>query len=165
MNAVPPIVPTLSGTNRSLAEALAAIPTWTDLGPRERRDLASAVTTAARMLGLPPAAVPCDVAWLNGRLFDRPPAAYVMGVGRHRNVVSGLRTVLRRMGLHAERGYGADGLSEGWLTFLAPLHRAQWSCLAQFGRHCSGRGIEPTGVHADVFTAWAEHDAHARLGR
>ena len=38
MNAVPPIVPTLSGTNRSLAEALAAIPTWTDLGPRERRD-------------------------------------------------------------------------------------------------------------------------------
>ena len=105
------------------------------------------------------------MAWLNGRLFDRPPAAYVMGVGRHRNVVSGLRTVLRRMGLHAERGYGADGLSEGWLTFLAPLHRAQWSCLAQFGRHCSGRGIEPTGVDADVFTAWAEHDAHARLGR
>lgn len=150
----------------SFAAALAAIGTWSDLDPDARRDLTSAVTTAARMLGLPPAAVPCDIVWLNQRLFDRPPAAYGMSTGRHRNVLSGLRAVLRRMGLHAEQGYGAIGLSEGWLAFMAPIHnKAQRACLAQLGRFCSECGIEWAGADADVFAAWAEQDSHTRLGR
>jgi hypothetical protein len=87
-----------TSTPLTFADALRCIESWTDLPDLRRRDLASALRTASRFVGLPPAAIPCDCAFLNDRLFERPPKAQGVSARRFSNVVSGVRTVMRRLG-------------------------------------------------------------------
>src|SRR4051812_17579483 len=88
-------------TPQSFAQVALLVPSWPDLSDRRRRDMTSALLATARMLGRPLNTVPCDVGWLNARLFRRPPAAFGIGAKRFRNIMSGLREVLRRLGCHA----------------------------------------------------------------
>ncbi|WP_408611846.1 hypothetical protein, partial [Falsiroseomonas oryzae] len=125
----------------TFAEALAAISNWTDLDETRRRDLASALRSAARMLSLPPAAVPCDPAWLNERLFQHTPATFGITQGRFRNVVSGLRAVLRRLGTHAPDRRTHRDLPGEWQALLAAVPEArQRGALAALARHCAMAG-------------------------
>ncbi|MXP66076.1 site-specific integrase [Roseomonas sp. M0104] len=150
----------------SFAAALAAVAGWSDLAETRRRDLASALSMAAKMLGLPSAAVPCDTAWLNARLFQRPAAAFGMGPRRFANIVGGLRAVLRRLGRHApHRPSGAD-LSPAWAALLSyDLHAGQTGGLRAFARACTASGVAPDAVSDATLAAWAATERQTRLGQ
>jgi integrase len=159
-----PLVSVASPVPPSFAIAANQVMAWTELPETRRRDMASALMTAARMLGLPPEAVPCEVAWLNARLFQRPPASFGIGARRFRNVMSDLRAVLRRLGLHAERGYGEVGLPEAWRDLLGGIrHPAQRAGLRAFARFCAGRSLGPAEISDQVLAAYAAEDAASRL--
>jgi integrase len=148
----------------SFSAALALIPTWADLSKTRRRDLASALNTAAGMLQLPPSAISCDPGWLNARLFDRPPAAFGLGVRRFQNILSGVRAVLRRLGHHAPHVLGDAGLPESWRLLLAGApHRALGAGLKRFARYCATRGLEPAEVTDPILIAFVAGDTATRI--
>lgn len=148
----------------SFAEALAAIPTWADLDETRRRDLASALRSAARMLALPPAAIPCDPAWLNERLFQRTPATFGITFGRYRNIVSGLRAVLRRLGTHSPDRRSRRDLPAAWQALLDVVPRpGQRGALAALARHCAAAGIAPQAMDDAALAAFVEAERASRL--
>ncbi|MDT8333183.1 site-specific integrase [Roseomonas gilardii] len=160
-----PAPPALVSAVPSFADAAAAVAGWGDLPATRRRDLRSALTTAARLLERPPSAVPCDVAWLNETLFGKPPGAHHMGARGFGNMVSGLRTVLRRLDLHAPDQRTLEGMSPAWKTLLGHARQeAQAACLKQLARYCAGQGTEPDTMSDAVLAGWAAADRRLRLG-
>lgn len=148
----------------SFAEALAVMRSCADLDETRRRDLASALCSAARMLAMPLAAIPCDPAWLNERLFHRTPATFGISVGRFRNVVSGLRAVLRRVGTHSPDHRSQRDLPAEWLTLLAVVPRpGQRGALTALARHCAARDIGPEATDNAVLAAFVEAERGSRL--
>lgn len=148
----------------TFAEALHEIGLWSDLVEVRRRDLASALRTASRMLGLPPAAVPCDAAWLNAHMFEKTPATFGISHGRFRNVVAGLRAVLRRLGTHAPDLRTHHDLPAAWQALLAVVpHPAKRGALAAFARFCAAAGSGPEGVTDAVLAAFVEAERRTRL--
>lgn len=152
-------VPTLT-----FAEARARIATWTDLSETRRRDMTSALATVAKILGKPEAMIPCDVPWLNRHLFNEAPSVLDKTRGRFGNVVSLLRAVLRRLGVHAPEIRGDADLPQDWRALLAlvPMD-AQRSCLRGFGRYCASIGVMPAQVSDILLAEFAAHDAATRL--
>ena len=148
----------------TFAEALTAIHTWTDLDETRRFDLTSALRSAARMLALPPSAIPCNPAWLNERLFRHTPATFGISGGRFRNVISGLRTVLRRLGAHAPDRRSPRDLPEAWQGVLAAVPSpGQRGALTALARHCAEAGIGPEGVDDSVLATFVEAERATRL--
>jgi integrase len=167
MNAISPsepVLPAMSPAVRNFADALAALDSWADLSATRRRDLATALTTISRALRLPAGAVPCDVAWLNERLFSVEPAVLGFSAARFRTVTSDLRAVLRRLAIHAPDMRGEGGLSDSWRELLAAVPiEAQRAALRGFGRHCTTAGVEPADVSDTILAAFAEADRASRL--
>ena len=148
----------------TFADALAAIATWTDLDEQRRRDLASALRSAARMLGLPLAAIPAEPAWLNERLFQHTPATFGITLGRFRNIVSGLRAVLRRLGTHSPDRRSRSDQPAAWQAPLAAVPRpGQRGALAALARYCAAAGIAPEAVDDAVLAAFVTAERGNRL--
>lgn len=148
----------------TFAEAKERIATWADLPEIRRRDMASALATAAKILGQDERLIPCDVVWLNSHLFAQAPA--VVGKSRQRfgNVVSLLRAVLRRLALHAPGIRGDADLPSEWRALLSVVpEEARRSCLRRFARFCAQTGVAPTVVTDAILAEYAVHDAAARL--
>ncbi|MDO9498486.1 site-specific integrase [Falsiroseomonas sp.] len=167
MHAAPihPELPSQSSRDApSFAEALSAIPSWTDLAEARRRDFASALHSAARFLALPPATIPCDPAWLNQRLFQRTPATFGISQGRFRNIVSGLRAVLRRLGTHALDRRSRCDLPADWQALLAAVPRpGPRGALAALARHCATLGIPPEATDDALLAALVAAERGSRL--
>jgi len=148
----------------SFAKALQIIVGWADLTETRRRDMASALRTAARMAGRDLANITCDAEVLNGLLFRRSASAHGMGTRRYRSVGSLLRAVLRRLGQHAPIQTGETTLGAAWQDFLAQLpngpHRAGLRGLA---RYCDAHAILPTCVNNAALAAFLAHDRETRL--
>ncbi|MBS5905360.1 tyrosine-type recombinase/integrase [Roseomonas mucosa] len=160
-----PAPPALVSTVPSFADAAAAVAGWDDLAETRRRDLRSALATAARLLDRSPPAVPCDVAWLNDALFRKPPGAHRMRTERFGNMVSGLRAVLRRLDLHAPDLRTFEGVSPAWQALLGHARQgAQAACLRHLARYCGERGIGPEAMSDAVLAEWAMVDRRIRLG-
>lgn len=156
--ASPVVVPTF-------AEAKPRIATWIDLPETRRRDMASALATAAKILSKEEHLIPCDVAWLNRHLFEQAPAVVGKSKARFANVVSLLRAVLRRLALHAPESRGDKDLPVKWRTLLAAVpEEARRSCLRAFARFCAQAGVSPTAVTDAVLQDFAIHSAATRLG-
>jgi integrase len=137
----------------SVEDALDLVAGWTDLPPTRRRDLASLLSTTARMAGLPPEAVLLTPASLREGVLDRSAAAYGISEGTMRNVLSGLRYVLRRHDV-IDR---ADGpLTPAWEAQLARLDRHRRAGLIAFARFCSRCGIPPEAVSVETLCAFEE---------
>ncbi|MCU0945813.1 MAG: tyrosine-type recombinase/integrase [Rubritepida sp.] len=149
----------------TFAEALSAIQTWTDFAEARRADLTSALRSAARVLALPPSAIPCDPAWLNERLFRHTPATFGIGQGRFRNIISGLRAVLRRLGAHApDRRRSHRDLPAAWQAALAAVPSpARRGALTALARHCAEAGIGPEGVDDAALAAFVEAERRTRV--
>lgn len=168
MNAVTnpaPQTPLLSAIKPANFAALATLLAgWDDLTVVQRRDLTSALSSAGRMLNLPLAGIPCDIGWLNDRLFQQPPRAFGFGQQRFHNIMSGLRAVLRRAGLHAPETRGEAGLTPAWVALLdacdCEAHRAGLRGLA---RYAANAGMEPTAVTDSVLSEFLTQDRQARL--
>ena len=159
---------------RNVADLLAVIDAWTELPEQARRVLKAntrtavyvAVQSKARMDGrsIEPirndavlATVPVDVLWLNTYLYALPPGLF--GVTKHcRNLsITGLRRVLRHVGL-IEPIMASRGLPPGspWRELLDRLSDDVYAqaALATFGKWCHSAAIQPEDVsHAtlDVF--------------
>ena len=149
--------------NGSLGPALTAaacaqvIATWDDLSDQRRRDLRSALASAEAIVA--PDALVLDCAFLNQRLYRRPPAAFGQAQKRFTNIVSALRAILRRLDRHAPDSItGPDGLSPDWLR----LHRAvptreRQLGLIRFMKFCTHQAITPDSVTQDTletFETW-----------
>jgi integrase len=148
----------------SFSEAISRIGSWTDLPEARRRDMVSALKTAARILGRNLEAIPCDVTWLNQELFGRPPAAFGLERGRFNNITSLLRAVLRRLGLHAPRARGPEGMTAEWAALIAAVpEQGQRAGLRGFARFCSARGIQPMAVTNEALAEYVALDRANRL--
>ena len=131
----------------TFAEVIAQIPSWTWIPKKRRDDIASALTTAARMLGMPPAAIPGDPAWLNERLFKRQPAAFGIRKGRARNIVSLIRAALRVVGQHAPDLRVHDALPPAWAEVLEVVTNiGRNAALTGFARFCAKACVMPAEV-------------------
>jgi integrase len=148
----------------TFAEAKARITTWTDLPETRRRDMASAITTAAKIIGRDERLIPCDVAWLNRHLFEQAPAEVGKSKARIANLVSLLRAVLRRLALHAPEIRGDADLPPEWRALLAVVPEdARRSCLRGFARFCVAAGIAPPAVTDTVLAEFAAQSVATRL--
>jgi integrase len=152
----PPDPPASStaGPPFTVESALPRVAGWTDLSPARRRDLASILSTVARMAGLPHGTMLLTPASLRVGVLDRSAAAYGLSEGTMRNVLSGLRYVLRRLDVIAP----ADGpLTPAWEAQLARLDRHRRAGLIAFARFCSKHGTPPEAVSIGTLQAFEAH--------
>jgi hypothetical protein len=161
----PAALPTPQHAPRTLAELQQHIEAAPNLDARARRDLLSAVASAGRILRQPLENVPCDVALLNARLFERPPAAHRMGPEAFKSIISRLRRAMRLVGLHAPHKAGETGLPPEWEAFLAaiPIKPLRVG-LRRLARYATAQMLVPDQVTDRVLAAFLEHDAATRLG-
>src|SRR5262245_27600747 len=132
----------------SLATILAAIAVAPGLTKAQRQDMASAVRTAARMLGRPPEQIPADPRLLARRLAEVSPIARGMALtrpmlpGRHR-----------------------DPISPTWEALSYKLNRGPAICLSRLLRWLSGRGITPETVTTNDLQMFATELRESTLAK
>lgn len=134
----------------TLADVLAAIETTTDLLPRRRQDLASAVRRVARALGHPPEHIPADPRAIGARLKLVAPESLGMSVGRWHNIRSLLRSALMLVA-PVMKGSSRVPMSAAWKTLfdlLGPITMVR-NRLSRLLRWLSYQRIEPGVVTAD----------------
>jgi integrase len=150
---------------RTLAELEQRIEVAPSLDARARRDLLSAIASAGRILRQPLANTPCDIAWFNAHLFERPPSAHRIGDLAFKSIISRLRRALRLVDLHAPHVAGEDGLPPDWQVFLAaiPIEPLRVG-LRRLARYAASRALAPQEVTDSALAAFLEHDAATRLG-
>ncbi|MDE2573754.1 MAG: tyrosine-type recombinase/integrase [Rhodospirillales bacterium] len=136
----------------TIATALRLVAGWQDLSAERRRDLSSALRTAARVAGLPPDNVVLTPAFLRERLIGQPITGFGVSTSRWRNILSGLRFVLRRCDV-----IDADDIERApaWAALLGRLAALERAGLAKLAEYCSARGIAPEAVELATFQAFA----------
>ena len=139
---------------RTLAELLEAVAAQPTLKPRYRQDIASAIRTAARVLGRPLASMPGDLRLLLRRLREVVPETAGISRKRGKNV-----RWLLRVAFHLtptmRLGHQLQPLSPNWQALYDRLpNRGRRTRLSGPLRYFSEREIEPEMVsneHADAF--------------
>ncbi len=128
----------------TLAEALQVVETWNDLAAHRRRDLRDALLAVARMAKLPPEAIALECASLSHTVLGHPPRFYGMENKRHANVVSGLRFVLRRLGISDDAPHRISDLSPEWRRLWDGITAGSIRYpLSRFFGFCSRRDVRP----------------------
>lgn len=143
------------------------IETWTDLKPSQRRPLLTAVNHAAGLLAasrhLLGDCAPWSCAGLNRVLWRSGEPALGLKADPFRNMVSGLRTVLIRLGTHADSRYGENRLSPAWGALYDALPTSdRRKGLIRFFRYLTLEGVTPEMITAESineFNAWC----HAKI--
>lgn len=145
-------------------EATRTLEADASLSPGRRRDLVSALTSAARLLGLPPAAVPCDPAFLKPRLLAIHPLQAGIGKGRLANIRSGVRRALLQVG-RAGCGGDARPLGPEWSAAMAGI-ADRWLAmrLVRLARFCAAAGIGPAAVDRAVIERFRAEAHRSMLG-
>jgi integrase len=161
---IPGVTPTKKPA--TLAELAAQVASWPDLPDNKRRDLLSAIQTASRIIGKPPAAIRADdLQGLSAGLYARHHAAHGMGRRRFGNVVAGLRAALRLVGLHAPlQNQRIETLPATWLALVNAVGEGgPQSCLAGFARWCDAKGRMPQDVLDATLAAYAAEMAASKI--
>jgi integrase len=135
----------------NVPEAQLLIAGWTDLSDSRRRDLVSNLSTVARMAGLPPREVLLTPASLRERVLDRSAAGHGISDSTMRTVLSGLRYVMRRVGVIDRAG---GPLIPAWEAECGRLDTYQRAGLIGLARFCSANGIPPEAVCRETFAAF-----------
>ena len=145
----PPAGPTLD-------QAIAWARERTDLDARYQGDLVSLLSSAARLLGLPPDTVVLTPAGLRASLLSRSANSYGLAEGTMRNIRSALGVVSRGMGI-------IDAVNTrytpAWTARLALLSKFERAGLTGLIGFCSERGIAPEQVGDETiaaYEAWLE---------
>lgn len=139
------------GNPLTMERVLKLVAGWSDLPPQRRRDLASALSSVARVLGLPVGSVLLTPASLRETLLSRSAAAYGFSEARMRNILSALRFVLRRLDV-IDDAYGP--ISECWEALLRHFHSRERITLIGLARFCSLRQIAPESVDDGTLEAF-----------
>ena len=139
-----------------------AIIGWSNIPDTRRRDLLTAIRHAEHILSVSrdklQGAEPWSCLGLNRVLWARAPRCYGLSKDIHRNVVSGLRYIFCRLGLHADGGYGRNRLGPAWQALYEKLPTVERQRgLVLFLRFLTLSGVEPEAATPDVidrFEAW-----------
>ena len=170
MNAIPQTIVALrqpkivTRLDLTFADLITLIETSDTLSRDEKRIWPSDLRTAAAMLGLSPATVPCDVIRLNETVFRKDCTDFGKSYDRFRNIKLSLRKALALVGLHQPRICGEAGLSPAWIRVLdAALVVPQRAGLRRMARFCAIRFIEPDQLTNPVFADFLEEQGHPEL--
>lgn len=137
----------------SLVNVLDAVSS-ADLPTRRRQEMASALRTVSRALGIPLASIPADPRRLSGKLKQVSPLAIGISPGRWNNIRSHVRGSLALVQPMAP-GRHLNNLSPGWKALWRQLKsRPEKIGLSRFTRFCSAKGIEPDAVTSDTFATF-----------
>ena len=137
--------------NLTATSIRAAIERWADLKPSQRTPLFTAVNHAEAILAanrhLLGDCAPWSCAGLNRVLWRSGEPVLSLKPDPFRNMLSGLRKIMIRLGTHADSAYGRNTLSPAW----AALHQALPSDeyrkgLLRFFRYLTLAGITPETI-------------------
>jgi integrase len=130
------------------------IESWRDLSPSRRRPLLTAMNHAERILSanrhLLAGCAPWSCAGLNRVLWPNGEPALSVKADPFRNMVSCLRTVMIRLGTHADSGYRRNKLSPAWESLYQALPTDEYrKGLIRFFRFLTLAGITPDTITPD----------------
>jgi integrase len=117
------------------------------LSETRKRDLRSAVTSFAKLVEQPPAAIPLDIARIRQSLDAMAPGRAQISAKRWANLRSDLTAALRASGLQPMLNTRDLKLDPDWSSVLAPAERAVRYGLSRFARWASHRRIRPKEVN------------------
>lgn len=135
-------------TGPSLADVDGALANNGLLPPTRRRDLRSAISRVAALLGEDPACLPLDLAAIAGRLAVINPVAAGLTPKTLSNIRSDLLAAVRTSGLQPVLASSKVALSPPWADLLAllPAKRARIG-LSRLARYASAAGITPSEIN------------------
>jgi hypothetical protein len=111
-----------------------------------RRDLRSAVTSYAKLVGNEPAAIPLDLAAIRRTLDRMVPAEADVSAKRWANLRSDLAAAIETSGLIAMLKTAALAVDPGWKRLLADAPQGVRAALSRFARWASLRRVGPKAV-------------------
>jgi integrase len=166
----------MTQTIRTMADLLPIIGSWVDLSSVVRETLTSHVRTCGLIVAVAAArdagrlgpvarrdvrlsAIPCDVRRLNETLFRYPPKVAGLSAAARRNAVSGVRRVLRRLGLIEPRDPPQLKAGSVWQPFIVGDEGAPWSgaVKCRFAGWCEANRIEPAAVSQETLSAYWDY--------
>lgn len=134
-----------------------------DLPPLQKRDMMSALRSAARLFGTDPAQVQVDLRGLHDRFAAVLPASAGVSPARVANIRSLVLAALRQAGRRILPSRARNILSPPWATLratlpspLLKLGKRLRAGLSRFMHFCSREGIDPPAVDAAVFEAFRQ---------
>jgi integrase len=138
-----------------------------ELAPNRLRDLRSAVTRVAKLLGDAPTRIALDLPLLSARLAAISPIAIGLTPKSFSNIRSDFLAAVRISGLKQVRSPGKAALSPAWSALLAKLpKRREGIGLSRLARHASAQGIAPQQIDdaalAGFITAVREGSLHRK---
>jgi len=145
----------------------AAIASWHDIPESRRRNWASSFNVADGIVrrmeaetGIAPVAERWRCGHLNAVLWRKPPAFHGLADRRFGDVVSHLRQILIRLGVHAETGTGLNTLAPAWQELMDRIEQPERKRgLVRFFRFLTVVLIAPAEVttHAlEDFAFWLD---------
>src|SRR5262245_57072688 len=131
----------------TLEAVLDALQGRRDLAPNRLRDLRSAVTRVAKLLGAAPSHIPLHLPVLSGKLAAINPVAAGLTTKTLSNIRADFLAAVSASGLKQLRPPGKAALSPGWARLLAKLPKRRAGIgLSRLARHASREGIEPDRI-------------------
>jgi integrase len=139
---------------------------WDDITETRRQALVTAIRHADHIVAVKRETLmgldPWSCASLNACLWANAPSVFGMSAGTHRNMVSGLRFVLRRLGRHADAGHKLNKLGPAWdaLYKKLPTNERRRGLVSYF-RFLTLANINPDMVPPDAidrFNTWCRAD-------
>jgi integrase len=131
----------------TLQAVLDALEGQRDLSATRLRDLRSAVTRVAKLLGAAPGHMPLHLPVLSGKLAAINPVAVGLATKTFSNIRSDFLAAVSVTGLKQLRPPGKAALSPGWARLLAKLPKRRAGIgLSRLARHASREGIEPDQI-------------------
>ena len=137
----------------TLATVLAALDRSGKLSATRKRDLRSAVTRVADLLGDEPAGIVLDLPAISSRLNTINPLAFGFTAKRFANIRSDFLASARLCGAKAVANRGS--LSPEWAKLFKCLSgRRSRLGLSRLARYASRRGIKPREINDDAIAAF-----------
>jgi integrase len=137
---------TTTATPATLQDVLDRLAADRGLPKTRSRDLRSAVTSYAKVIGQPCAAIPLDLAAIRGTLDKVAPARVNVSAKRWANMRSDLTAAIAASGLRPMVRTSDVPLDGAWSRLLAQANRRIRLALIRFARWASLRRIDPGAV-------------------
>lgn len=131
------------------------------LGKQQRTNELSAIRALGKVDHTPLAAIPLDPTHLFDVRYKAIRKDKALKKRRRGEVITLLNRVLKRAGIITIGSRRSGNLGHSWIELLPGLSQEDQRGLSTFARYCSGRGIEPQQVTAEVWNAFVEETLHA----
>jgi integrase len=149
----------------TLADLLSAL-TGRELPEIRERDLRSAVTRVALLLGDHPSHIPFDLPAISAKLAGITPATVGLSPKTLSNIRSNFVAAVQASGLEPVRTFARTPLSPAWKTFFAKLKQKRAHIgLGRLARYASANGIKPQNIDDSAIHAFIAEVRNRTLHR